>query len=122
MLAKAIVGTFLQVPQPTATNAIEDGIYMYALEVFSLGMVWHAFHDAIREGDGKQIMCYWKFLDDCVSCYKPKELCKRSCHFAPAALQKDRQHSFNGHSLLTLVAKQAETFHVTCTWNTSTDG
>lgn len=35
---------------------------MYALEVFSLGMLWHAFHDAIKEGDGERVMCYWKIL------------------------------------------------------------
>ena len=62
LLSKAIVSTFLQVPQAASEIASEDGIHMYALEVLSLSMLWHAFHDATREGDGERVMCYWKFL------------------------------------------------------------
>ena len=62
VLSKAIVATFLQVPKPTTPEPVEDGIHMYAVELFSLGMLWHAFHDAIKEGDGKRVLCYWKFL------------------------------------------------------------
>ena len=60
-LSKAIVSTYLQVPQSATQMASEDGIYIYALEVFSLGMLWHAFHDAIKEGDGERVMCYGSF-------------------------------------------------------------
>ena len=62
VLSKAIVSTFLQVPQSTTPNTTEDGVHMYALEVFTLGMLWHSFHDAIKEGDGERVLCYWKFL------------------------------------------------------------
>ena len=34
----------------------DDGIQFYALEVLSLSLIWHGFHDAIREGDGERIM------------------------------------------------------------------
>ena len=27
-----------------------------------LSLLWHGFHDAIREGDGERILRYWKFL------------------------------------------------------------
>ena len=30
--------------------------------MLTLGLIWHAFHDAIREGDGDRIMRYWKFF------------------------------------------------------------
>jgi len=35
---------------------------MYTTDVLTLGLLWHGFHDAIREGDGDRIFLYWKFL------------------------------------------------------------
>lgn len=43
-------------------KAKNDGVFTYASEVLSLGLIWHGFHDAIREGDGDRILRYWKFL------------------------------------------------------------
>ena len=40
----------------------DDGVQFYAVEVLSLSLIWHGFHDAIREGDGERIMRYWKLL------------------------------------------------------------
>ena len=40
----------------------EDGVYVYATELLSLGLLWHGFHDSIREGDGDRILRYWKML------------------------------------------------------------
>ncbi len=40
----------------------EDGIYAYGCEVLTLGLLWHCFHDAIKEGDGDRVMLVWKFL------------------------------------------------------------
>ena len=40
----------------------EDKVYVYATELLSLGILWHGFHDSIREGDGNHILCYWKLL------------------------------------------------------------
>lgn len=37
-----------------------ESIYVY--ELLSLGLLWHGFHDAIREGDGKRVLRYWKFM------------------------------------------------------------
>ena len=39
-----------------------DGVYNYACEVMTLGLLWNCYHDAIREGDGDRIMLIWKFL------------------------------------------------------------
>lgn len=44
------------------TRVPVDGVHLYAREVLSLGLIWHGFHDAIREGDGDRILSYWKFL------------------------------------------------------------
>ena len=37
-------------------------VYIYATELLSLGLLWHGFHDAIREADGDRILRYWKIL------------------------------------------------------------
>ena len=34
----------------------------YITELITLGLLWHGFHDAIKEGDGDRIFLYWKFL------------------------------------------------------------
>lgn len=39
-----------------------DGVHLYAKELLSLSLLWHGFHDSIREGDGERILCYWKLL------------------------------------------------------------
>ena len=39
-----------------------DTVYLYATKVITLGLLWHGFHDAIKEGDGERILRYWKFL------------------------------------------------------------
>ena len=64
-LAKKIVVNFVSFPR--CTNAQEaqtcdDGVCAYASELLSLGLLWHGFHDAIKEGDGERIIRYWKFL------------------------------------------------------------
>lgn len=45
-----------------ATPDSTDGVFVYAKEVISLGLLWHGFHDAIKEADGERILRYWKFL------------------------------------------------------------
>lgn len=39
-----------------------DQVNLYAMEVLTLGLLWHGFHDASREGDGERILRYWKVL------------------------------------------------------------
>lgn len=29
---------------------------------FTLGLLWHGFHDSLKEGDGERIMQYWRFF------------------------------------------------------------
>ena len=55
-LAKEIIIKFVHLPtfnsseRPVTDN---DGVYMYAVELFTLALLWHGFHDAIKEGDGE---------------------------------------------------------------------
>ena len=64
-LANRIVGTFVRLPRVTSTqeiNTSDDGVCIYATELLSLGLLWHGFHDAVKEGDGDRIIRCWKFL------------------------------------------------------------
>ena len=68
-LAKAITTNFTYVSQldfsqqiSEKQKAVDDGVHLYAVELLTLGLLWHGFHDAIKEGDGERIMRYWKFL------------------------------------------------------------
>lgn len=68
-LAKCIVATFMKLPEnePSEESAISADrvhlyFHLYFLEVTTLGLIWHGFHDATKGGDGEQVLCYWKFL------------------------------------------------------------
>ena len=58
-LARAIVLNYVRIENQ---SQCEDGVYGYAVEFLTLALLWHGFHDAIREGDGERILRYWKFL------------------------------------------------------------
>ena len=65
-LSKAIDDRFIKVNMPSASAAPAkktdaDGVCMYAMEVLTLGLLWHNFHDSTREGDGERIIRNWKF-------------------------------------------------------------
>lgn len=63
-LANRVISRFVRLPNLSdqATADCTDGVYSYAVEVLSMGLLWHGFHDAIKEGDGERILRYWKFL------------------------------------------------------------
>ena len=63
-LAKLIIINYVRLPRSDDedTEKCEDGVHLYAIELLSLGLLWHGFHDAIREGDGERILRYWKFM------------------------------------------------------------
>ena len=58
-LARAIVLNYVRIENQ---SQCEDGVYGYVVEFLTLALLWHGFHDAIREGDGERILRYWKFL------------------------------------------------------------
>ena len=41
---------------------INDGTYNYATDLLTMLLVWHGFHDAVKEGDGDRILLYWKVM------------------------------------------------------------
>ena len=63
-VARSIIDTFLLLPKTSTTTSVEcdDGVHMYAMDFLSLALLWHGFHDSIKEGDGDRILRYWKFL------------------------------------------------------------
>lgn len=69
-LEKLILVNYVHLPQagstekddPTADAGNADGVYVYATELLTLSILWHGFHDSIKEGDGERILRYWKIL------------------------------------------------------------
>ena len=59
-LAKAIVVNYVRFPRINKNEPEEcdNRVYVYATELLSLSIVWHGFHDSIREGDGDRILRY----------------------------------------------------------------
>ena len=39
-----------------------DSVYLYATDLLTVGLIWHSFHDAIREGNDDRVLTYWKFF------------------------------------------------------------
>ena len=39
-----------------------DKVYLYRKEMLNLGILWFAFNDAIKDGDGDRVLRYWKLL------------------------------------------------------------
>lgn len=66
-LSKAIVERYITIVLPSSLAdkpppvKCDDRINIYATEVLTLGMLWHNFHDAIKEGDGNRLIRCWKF-------------------------------------------------------------
>ena len=62
--ADEIVEVFVKISSPTESEASfeNDGAYNYVRDLLTMLLVWHGFHDAVREGDGDRILLYWKVL------------------------------------------------------------
>ena len=52
-IAAKFVDTFVTVGNDVSTK---DEVFLYACDVITLGLVWKAYYDACREGDGERIM------------------------------------------------------------------
>ena len=61
-MAKKIVEKFVQLPSESSGGVENDCVHVYAKEMLTLGLLWHGFHDAIKEGDGDRILIHWKIL------------------------------------------------------------
>ena len=63
-LSKTIGDRFVQFNLPLQSSSTvnhTDKVNLYATKVVTLGLLWHNFHDSVREGDGDRIMRNWKF-------------------------------------------------------------
>ncbi len=47
--------------EPSHSGSDKGTAYEYACEVLTLGLVIFDFKDAIREGDGDQVLLLWKY-------------------------------------------------------------
>lgn len=63
--SKAIISKFVNVRLPLSqeepTN-ISEMAHSYAVDLLGLSLLWHGYHDSVKEGDGNRILLYWKFL------------------------------------------------------------
>lgn len=41
---------------------VSDAAYNYATDLLTMMLVWHGFHDSVKEGDGDRILLYWKVM------------------------------------------------------------
>ena len=66
VVAKALVEKFVKISlssdEPNSSAPCYDFVQAYATDFLTIGLLWHGFHDAIREGDGNRLLTYWKFL------------------------------------------------------------
>jgi len=66
-VSKSIVDRYvhLSVPSQCSEESVDssnaDKVTLYAMKVLTLGLLWHNFHDATKEGDGNRIIRCWKF-------------------------------------------------------------
>ena len=60
-LAKEIIVRFVSF-DPDIKETSQDKVHQYALQVLNLGLLWHAFNDSTKEGDGNRILTYYKFF------------------------------------------------------------
>ena len=64
-ISKQIVEQYITIDVPSVTESVsvkyKDKVYLYAVELMTLGMLWHNFHDSIKEADGNRLIRNWKF-------------------------------------------------------------
>lgn len=61
-LSCKIVEKYVRVLSTPSFVDHSDQVLTYSSEVITLGLLWHCYHDAVREGDGRRVLLIWKFL------------------------------------------------------------
>ena len=61
-LTGKIIANFVNLPFDTPNQPSVDRVHLYAVELLSLSLVWHGYHDSTREGDGERIERYLKLI------------------------------------------------------------
>ena len=54
--------TFSEAQSTNLSSRPPDNVYAYSCETLSLGLLFHEFKDAIKEGDGDRVLRVWKYL------------------------------------------------------------
>ena len=63
-LAKRVVKKYVKISlaDEQQSELSNNMLFNYSTDLLSFCLLWHGFHDAIREGDGDRILLYWKFF------------------------------------------------------------
>lgn len=77
-LSEAIVQNFVELGSGKLRSR-SDRVRLYATELLTLGLLWHSFHDAIREGDGDRVILHWKFMMVAFRVTKHHNYAKEAC-------------------------------------------
>ena len=60
-----LISTLHSTPQAAGPKEpekrVHDKVHVYAMELLTLGLLWHDFHDSSKEGDGDRLVRVWKF-------------------------------------------------------------
>ena len=76
-MAKEIIIRYVYFNPDVKVNTT-DKVFLYCLQVLTLGLIWHGFNDALKEGDGDRILIYWKFLLAIFKVGKRRNYCKEA--------------------------------------------
>lgn len=65
VLSRKIVDKFVLISTPYSTPHVDpkkaDKVGVYAMELLTLGLLWHNFHVSVKEADGDRLVRVWKF-------------------------------------------------------------
>ena len=120
VVAGQIVSCFVNIMPSDGTqpSSVNDSRFNYATALLTMYLVWHDFHDAVREGDGDRIVLYWKLLPvfQHQSCYNyAKEVFLLLAQ--TLYLSERKQPSLCGIALETPVEGLGVIFCVNSIWN-----
>ena len=119
-LARAIVVNYVHFPRVTDTDPqqCDDKVFVHSTELLSLSIIWHGFHDAVKEGDGDRILRYWKLL---LVIFKSTKEAVSHSHNITIYFLSDKENNYFGVVALTQEAAVEQIHPVIYTWNTSID-
>ena len=88
-IAKAIVNNYVllsSISDKSVKPNNPDQVHLYAKELLTLSLIWHGFHDAIKNSDGDRIFRYWKVL---LVVFKSTDCCNYGKEAVNLLLQHD---------------------------------
>ena len=99
-----------------ASDSNADLVHLYAKEFLALALLlWFGFHNAIKEGDGKRILRYWKFLLVVFKVEDRRNYAKEAVNLllhTSMCYHPGKHHNLPGLGVLTQQANKEETYRV----------